>query len=822
MLLTPDTKRRARGAHRKMFATIAPVFVAVSSYLPSVALAAGPLPQGGQFVAGSGSINGTATSLAINQTSNRGVIDWNSFSIGRGNHVHIDNGTGATLNRVTGGAASTILGVLSATGSVYLIDPQGIVIGRGGVISTGGRFVASTLDVADAAFMNGSTLTFSSLPGTVPGTVVNLGKIASNGGDVFLIAGREVDNTGRIRAPNGTAELAVGQNVLLQDSTQSRQVFVQQGSAGTIVNLGAIKAAQINLEAADGNIYALAGRHSGLRATGTGMRDGRIWLVADTGGVWLDGKVEARNADGGGGAVDTNAASLHFAGNPVVRAHEWTVVTPSFTIDGAAALAFQQNLDRGTSINLQTTGAGGASGDIDVASSIRWDGAASLTLGAYRSLTIDAAAQLKNQGTGDLTLRADVQGIDNGGSVTNNGTVDWSASNGIVGLFYDMNGTYSPGKLLANASWTSPLYSGLVTQIAGYQLVNSLADLENVANNLAGNYALGRDIDASATSDGSYVPLASSGRPAFTGQFDGQGHTINSLTVAGTNYMTPFASGLFGYLGVSAVVRNLNVNAIVTPFTMGPVDLELGAAGILAAYSWGTISHVNVSGEINTIAGSPGYLTDYTTAGGLVGENYGTIERSSSTVAITTGGSAGGLVGYNKGSITQSYAAGNVQGFELEVGPGSSYVLTEATVGGLVDANDGTISQSYFSGSVSNQCGGQSCSVGGLASTNNGTISQSFMSGSIGAAGLASRYGVAVENNGTIANDVYWNSDSGGTAVGVGSGTAVPAANGFSTAQMSTPASFAGYDFGPNGVWTIPATSASPMLQWELTPAAEE
>ncbi len=40
--------------------------------------------------------------------------------------VMFQNGSGATLNRVTGGSLSAIL--LSATGDVYLINPQGIVV----------------------------------------------------------------------------------------------------------------------------------------------------------------------------------------------------------------------------------------------------------------------------------------------------------------------------------------------------------------------------------------------------------------------------------------------------------------------------------------------------------------------------------------------------------------------------------------------------------------------------------------------------------------------------------------------------------------------
>jgi filamentous hemagglutinin family protein len=48
------------------------------------------------------------------------------------------NGSGATLSRVIGADRSLILGKLTAPGSVYLINPKGVVIGRTG----GGRFAA--------------------------------------------------------------------------------------------------------------------------------------------------------------------------------------------------------------------------------------------------------------------------------------------------------------------------------------------------------------------------------------------------------------------------------------------------------------------------------------------------------------------------------------------------------------------------------------------------------------------------------------------------------------------------------------------------------
>ena len=75
-----------------VLALVAPVSATTAS--------AGSLPAHGQYVAGSGAIEGSAGGLTIDQKSSSGIIDWQSFSIGRGKTVQFDNGSGATLNRM--------------------------------------------------------------------------------------------------------------------------------------------------------------------------------------------------------------------------------------------------------------------------------------------------------------------------------------------------------------------------------------------------------------------------------------------------------------------------------------------------------------------------------------------------------------------------------------------------------------------------------------------------------------------------------------------------------------------------------------------------
>jgi filamentous hemagglutinin family protein len=216
------------------------------------------LPTGGTVASGNVAIGSTSpTSLTVTQSSSTGIVNWSSFSIGQGNQVQFNNGSGATLNRVTGNVPSSINGVLSATGSVYLVNPSGIVVGPTGVVNTGGSFVASTLDVKDAEFRAGGSLTFS---GNSNASVVNLGKIGSSKGDVILIA-RQVRNDGSLTARNGTAAMASGSEVLLSDgSLGNGKVLVRRPAQdGEIRNSGAIRAAEVELRANGGNIYALAG-----------------------------------------------------------------------------------------------------------------------------------------------------------------------------------------------------------------------------------------------------------------------------------------------------------------------------------------------------------------------------------------------------------------------------------------------------------------------------------------------------------------------------------------------------------------------------------
>ena len=79
------------------------------------------LPQGGQVVAGTGSI-GTPGGNQMNITGSGNVaIDWNSFNVAQGETVNF-SGMQAVLNYVTGNTKSEIFGNISGSGvHVFLV-----------------------------------------------------------------------------------------------------------------------------------------------------------------------------------------------------------------------------------------------------------------------------------------------------------------------------------------------------------------------------------------------------------------------------------------------------------------------------------------------------------------------------------------------------------------------------------------------------------------------------------------------------------------------------------------------------------------------------
>ncbi|MHC8346612.1 two-partner secretion domain-containing protein [Pseudomonas sp. RT6P73] len=185
------------------------------------------LPSGGIVNQGSVSIGTVGNTMTIDQGSQNAVINWNSFDVAQGHAVHFQVPTGgATLNQIAG-PASQINGNLSSTGALFLVNPNGVVFGKGSSVDVG-SLVASTSAIDAKEFMNGSR-TFTT-GGT--GMISNSGTItAGSGGYVVLAGAGTIENKGSITVPNGTIQMVSADKFMLTMPTENR--FLQVTLDGT-------------------------------------------------------------------------------------------------------------------------------------------------------------------------------------------------------------------------------------------------------------------------------------------------------------------------------------------------------------------------------------------------------------------------------------------------------------------------------------------------------------------------------------------------------------------------------------------------------------
>jgi filamentous hemagglutinin family protein len=167
------------------------------------------VPSGGSIVSGRVFVaSPNETSLAITQSSQKALINWQSFSIGAGANVTFrqPNSAAITLNRVVGTDVSTINGNLFANGQVWLINGNGILFGKETRIDVGG-LIATTSDMRDADFLAGK-YDFG-IPSRNPNAaVVNRGSITAAPGGSVVLSGAQVVNDGVIKANLGKVVLA--------------------------------------------------------------------------------------------------------------------------------------------------------------------------------------------------------------------------------------------------------------------------------------------------------------------------------------------------------------------------------------------------------------------------------------------------------------------------------------------------------------------------------------------------------------------------------------------------------------------------------------
>ncbi|WP_428246136.1 filamentous hemagglutinin N-terminal domain-containing protein [Ferrovibrio sp.] len=311
----------SRSARRKSAAlTAAAGAYALSSLITGAQ--AQTLPQGGNVVAGSASINqATPNSLNIVQTTNSAIINWQSFSIGAGQSVNFQQPSAAsvTLNRVLGNDPSAIFGTLTANGTVMLVNPNGVFFGPGSRVDVGG-LVATTANIKDADFMAGKYL--FGTPGNANAQVVNQGDISIKDTGLAALVAPRVHNSGVIRARLGKVALGAAQSFTLDfygDGLLSFGVGAEASNA-LVVNSGQIAAdggvVELSARAVKGVIDNVINTSGVVQAKSVGMQNGKIVLSGGSAGkVEISGTVDATGGNAGetGGKVVATGADISVA-----------------------------------------------------------------------------------------------------------------------------------------------------------------------------------------------------------------------------------------------------------------------------------------------------------------------------------------------------------------------------------------------------------------------------------------------------------------------------------------------------------------------------
>lgn len=289
--------------------------ITAMAVLASLGPAGFALPVDGVVTNGNAAIaSGGSGVLVVTQTSAAATINWQSFNIGASESVHFvqPSSNSVALNRVLGSDPSQILGNLSANGQVFLVNPNGILFGKGASVNVGG-LVASTLDVADTDFLAGRY----SLRGSSSFGVLNQGTIQTKAGGYVALVGRTVENEGDISALTGSVALTAGSAVTLDFSGDGLlKVVVSESALNALVRNGGVIQADggavwMSASARDALLSTVVENTGVVQANTVGYRNGRIYLDGgESGVVSVGGTLQAS-----GTAVGTTGGSITVSGD---------------------------------------------------------------------------------------------------------------------------------------------------------------------------------------------------------------------------------------------------------------------------------------------------------------------------------------------------------------------------------------------------------------------------------------------------------------------------------------------------------------------------
>ena len=292
----------------------------------------------------------------------------------------------------------------------------------------------------------------------------------------------------------------------------------------------------------------------------------------------------------------------------------------------------------------------------------------------------------------------------------------------------------------------------------GYTAITNVQELSNIRNNLSGKYYLANDI-VFDEGDDAFQPIGNAPRSGrwFEGILDGNGHIIDGLHIIIDVGPDTVSSGLFGYIGNGAQIKNLGV-VNSSSYAKSVSSVSTGStivhAGGIVGYAASSSSIINCysTGLVTAYASSYTHTRAY--AGGIVGYadfaltiincyNTGTVSTSSikmgfSFTAPESSAASGGIIGGgNSLAITDCYNTGDI----LASATANASAVSGGIIGGEIYASSSSVSNCYNVGSVSSSSTEDKQSMGGIlgyANPNSVKITNCYYLGELSLCGYGS------------------------------------------------------------------------------------